>query len=89
MSVENIASLCGILAAIGGLILSTINYIRYLDGQLESFRNKLKLQSSEINAALSLLDFRIRSLEKFTEKNSDFKSQYQRDEQTGSPFLDL
>ena len=89
MSIEQIASLCGILAAIGGLILSAINYIRYLESQIESFRMKLKLQASQTDSALSLLDLRIRNLEKFTENNSSFKTRHHRDDETGSPFLNL
>lgn len=88
MTLETIASAFGILAAISGLALSGLNYFRYLEGRLESMRSQIKLQASQTNGALQLLDHRVRELERFSEKNSDFQVRYFRDDRTGAPFLE-
>lgn len=88
MDIHTLASVFGIAAAAGGLILSAINYIRYLEGRLDSIRSQVKLQVTQTDGALQLLDHRVRELEKFSEKNSDFQVRYPRGDRTGAPFLE-
>lgn len=87
VNIALLAACLGVLIPLVSVVIKASSLLRYLEGRIDSIKAEHRLLEHQINSSLSMIDYRIRDLEKFAENNTDFVVRHRRDDNTGAPFI--
>ena len=87
-SLETIIEISAIIGTAVTAIVTISRYALRQEMRLQILSYDNQRQDQRLDAALQLLDKRIRDLEKHSAKQSGFEPHHKRHEQTGAPWLD-